>query len=149
MVRRLLIGVIALAGTTCGLNAEVAPASQVAAQPAAKQATLSVQEVTLAKPIRVASGGDQKSVQNLTEFRVTSAGPLPVRALDPVLVVGTTRVSEYRYENRDRTLVFFLYEPATLATDAVMDVYLQYGDDVSSRTTLPKLRRADIRKVRR
>ena len=149
MFRRLLIGVMALAATTCGLNAEIRESSPADAQPVAKQATLRVQEVTLSKPIQVLSEGNQKSVRNVTEFRVTSGEPLPVRALDPVLVVGTTRLTDYRYENRDRTLVFLLYEPAKLSADAEMGVYLQYGDDVSSRTTLPKLRRGDIRKVRR
>jgi hypothetical protein len=77
---------------------------------------------------------------------------MPVRALDPVLVVGTTRVTEYRYENGDRTLVFSLYEPAAKlapTADAAVDVYLQYGDDQSSRVALPKLKRSDIRRVRR
>jgi hypothetical protein len=151
MLCRLTVMVMALAGVTCGAAAQLpagatAPAAK---QPAPKQMTLTAQEVTLARPAQVVTDGVARSVRNLTEFRVTSADPLAVRALDPVLVVGGTRVTDYRYENGDKTLVFSLYEPTKLATDAQMDAYLQYGDDQASRTALPALRRAEIKRVRR
>jgi hypothetical protein len=151
MLCRLTVIVVALAGVTCGATAQVpagatAPAAK---QPAAKQMTLSAQEVTLSRPTQVVTDGAQRSVRNLTEFRVTSSDPLAVRALDPVLVVGGTRVTDYRYENGDKTLVFSLYEPAKLATDAQMEAFLQYGDDQTSRTVLPPLRRAEIKRVKR
>ena len=150
MLSRFAVIVVALAGATCGATAQTPPAATAAGkQSIGKPLTLAVQEVTLARPAEVMAEGTKRSVRSVTEFRVSSPDPLPVRALDPVLVVGGTRVSDYRYENGDRTLVFSLYDPSKLAGDAQMDAYLQYGDDQSSRTPLPAVRRAEIKRVRR
>ena len=150
MFRAFAIVGLALAGVTCALSARApAGAAQPPRQPAARQVRLAVQDVTLSRPLQVVIDGTKRQVRNVTEFLVISADPMPVRALDPVLVVGGTRVTEYRYENGDRRLVFTLYEPAKLSRDAPMEAYLQYGDDESSRTPLPPVQRGAIRKVQR
>jgi hypothetical protein len=152
MLCRSIVFVMAVAGVTCGATAQAPPgatAQPPAKPPVARKLTLTAQEVTLARPVDIVVAGAKRSLRNLTEFRVTSSDPLPVRALDPVLVVGGTRVTDYRYENGDRTLVFSMYEPAKVAADAPMEAYLQYGDDQASRMTLPALRRAEIKRVRR
>jgi hypothetical protein len=152
MLSRTIVVMLAFTGITCAASSQTpATATAPAAKQAAGKLTLTVQEVTLARPVDMVVAGTRRAVRSLTEFRVTSPDPLPVRALDPVLVVAGTRVTEYRYENGDRTLVFSMAEPARLAaaTDAPMEAYLQYGDDQTSRMTLPPLRRADIRRVRR
>jgi hypothetical protein len=99
-----------------------------------KEARLEVQRVHLKKPVEFVEEGAKRSVSVVLEFRVTSSQPIPVRALDPVLMVGEVSVREYRYENRDRSLVFILYDPEKAKDGAT--VYLQFGADASTRTEL-------------
>jgi hypothetical protein len=141
-----LIG-LALAGVTCGLAAQTPPPAQPLRP--SRQLTLVVQDVTFSRPLSVVTDGTKKQVRAVSEFVVTSPEPLPVRALDPVIVVGNTRVTEYRYENGDRRLVFTLYEPEKVSKSVPVEAYLQYGDDESTRTPLPTVPRGAVRKVRR
>lgn len=75
------------------------------------------------------------------EFTVTSEEPFPVRAVDPVLRIGTEELAGYRYEN-SRTLVFKGVESEQLRDGAEM--ILQYGKDEETRTELGRFRRSEI-----
>src|SRR5690242_3449083 len=75
-----------------------------------KEGRLEVQRVRLKKPAEVVEQGVKREVSVVLEFRVTSQA-IPVRALDPVLVVGEVSLREYRYEDHDHALVFTLYDP--------------------------------------
>jgi hypothetical protein len=103
-----------------------------------KEAKLEVQRVHLKKPVELVEEGVKRSVSVVLEFRVTSSQPIPVRALDPVLVVGEVSIREYRYENRDRALVFTLYDPEKAKDGAA--IHLQFGTDASTRTDLQSFR---------
>jgi hypothetical protein len=152
MSRTLPFLVLLMTGAaTCAAAQAPGPAPAVAplSQPL-RGATLTVQEVTLSRPQEAIVEGARRSVRSLVEFRVAAADPIPARALDPVLVVGTTRVTDYRYENGDRALVFTLYDASKLAAEAATaDAYLQFGDDETTRTPLPQYRRAEMRRVKR
>jgi len=108
-----------------------------------KKAGLEVQRVHLKKPVEVVEEGAKRTVSVVLEFRVTSSQPIPVRALDPVLVVGEVTVREYRYEDHDHSLVFTLYNPAKAKDGAT--VYLQFGTDTASRTELQSFRAAAVK----
>lgn len=108
-----------------------------------KEARLEVQRVRLKKPAEVVEQGVKREVSVVLEFRVSSSQAIPVRALDPVLTVGDVPIREYRYEDRDRTLVFTLYDPEKAKDGAA--VYLQFGNDPASRTELQSFRAAAIK----
>lgn len=103
-----------------------------------KEARLEVKRVRLKKPAEVMEQGVKREVSVILEFRVTSAQAIPVRALDPVLMVGEVPLREYRYEDRDHALVFTLYDPEKAKDGAA--VYLQFGNDSASRTELQSFR---------
>lgn len=80
------------------------------------------------------------------EFRVSTEAPIPVRALDPVLLLGDVRVEDYRYENEDRSLVFRLYDLDALGkVREDVEIILQFGDDESTRTSLGAFRDAKVK----
>lgn len=96
---------------------------------------------------RRAGGGKRErnaeSASGAIEFVVTADEPFPVRALDPVLHVGSYQVRDYRYANAENTmLVFTCGEPESLTENAA--VYLQYENDDRTRTELPPYRRAAV-----
>ena len=80
MLCRSIVFVMTLAGVTCGATAQAPPPTTASKQPAARKLALSVQEVTLARPLDVVVSGAKRSVRSVTEFRVSSSDPLPVRA---------------------------------------------------------------------
>ena len=108
-----------------------------------KEAHLEVQRVHLKKPVEVIERGVKREVSIVLEFRVSSSQAIPVRALDPVLMVGEVPIREYRYEDRDRTLVFTLYDPEKAKDGA--PVYLQFGNDAASRTELQSFRASAVK----
>lgn len=99
-----------------------------------KEARLEVTRVRLKKPVEVVEQGVKREVSVVLEFRVSSSQAIPVRALDPVLMVGEVPLRDYRYEDHDRALVFTLYDPEKAKEGAA--AYLQFGNDVASRTEL-------------
>lgn len=108
-----------------------------------KEARLEVQRVRLKKPAEVIEQGVKREVSVVLEFRVTSAQAIPVRALDPVLMVGEIPLRDYRYEDRDHALVFTLYDPERAKDGAA--VYLQFGNDAASRTELQSFRASAVK----
>jgi len=108
-----------------------------------KEARLEVARVRLKKPAEVVEQGVKREVSVVLEFRVTSSQAIPVRALDPVLVVGDVSLREYRYEDHDRALVFTLYDPEKAKDGAT--VYLQFGNDAASRTELQSFRASEVK----
>ncbi len=108
-----------------------------------KEARLEVQRVRLKKPAEVVQRGVKREVSVVLEFRVTSSQAIPVRALDPVLVVGDVSLREYRYEDHDHALVFTLYDPEKAKDGAA--VYLQFGNDAASRTELQSFHAAAVK----
>ena len=137
----------------CGLGFGVAALAQEKQPPKEKQAVvlrqslkearLEVQRVRLKKPAEVVEHGVKREVSDVLEFRVTSSQAIPVRALDPVLMVGEVPIREYRYEDHDRALVFTLYDPEKAKDGAA--VYLQFGNDAASRTELQSFRAAAVK----
>lgn len=140
MRRHLFLALLSI----CGLGFGVAALAQEKQPPKEKQAVvlrqplkearLEVQRVRLKKPLEVVEQGVKREVSVVLEFRVTSSQSIPVRALDPVLMVGEVPLREYRYEDRDRALVFTLYDPEKAKDGAA--IYLQFGNDAASRTEL-------------
>lgn len=108
-----------------------------------KEARLDVQRVHLKKPAEVVEQGVKREVSVVLEFRVTSSQAIPVRALDPVLMVGEVPIRDYRYEDHDRILVFTLYDPEKAKEGAA--VYLQFGKDAGSRTELQSFRASAVK----
>lgn len=140
MRTRLFLGSLAIFGLGLGVAAsaqEKQPPKEkqavVLRQPL-KEARLEVQRVRLKKPAEIVEHGVKREVTVVLEFRVTSSQAIPVRALDPVLMVGEVPLRDYRYEDHDRTLVFTLYDPEKAKDGAA--VYLQFGNDAASRTEL-------------
>ena len=137
----------------CGLGFGGAVLAQEKQPPKAKQAVvlrqplkearLEVQRVRLKKPAEIVEQGVKREVSVVLEFRVTSSQAIPVRALDPVLMVGEVPIREYRYEDHDRALVFTLYDPDKAKDGAA--VYLQFGNDAASRTELQSFRAAAVK----
>lgn len=146
---RLLLASLAILGIGFGVVAsaqEKQPPKEknavVLRQPL-KEARLEVQRVRLKKPAEVVERGVKREVSVVLEFRVTSSQAIPVRALDPVLMVGEVPLRDYRYEDRDRTLVFTLYDLEKAKDGAV--VYLQFGNDAASRTELQTFRASAVK----
>jgi hypothetical protein len=108
-----------------------------------KEARLEVHRVRLKKPAEVVEQGVKREVSVVLEFRVTSSQAIPVRALDPVLMVGEVPIREYRYEDHDRTLVFTLYDPEKAKDGAA--IYLKFGNDAASRTELQSFRTSAVK----
>lgn len=108
-----------------------------------KEARLEVQRVHLKKPAEVVEQGVKREVSVVLEFYVTSSQAIPVRALDPVLMVGEVPIRDYRYEDHDHALVFTLYDPEKAKDGAT--VYLQFGNDASSRTELQSFRASAVK----
>lgn len=106
----------------------------MALRQALRDARLEVQRVHLKKPAEVVEQGVKREVTVVLEFRVTSSQVIPVRALDPVLMVGEAPIRDYRYEDHDHALVFTLYDPEKAKDGSA--VYLQFGNDAASRTEL-------------
>lgn len=137
----------------CGLGFGVAAMAQEKQPPKEKQAVvlrqplkearLEVQRVHLKKPAEVVEQGVKREVSVVLEFRVTSSQAIPVRALDPVLMVGEVPLRDYRYEDHDHALVFTLYDPEKAKDGAV--VYLQFGNDAASRTKLQSFRATEVK----
>lgn len=97
--------------------------------------TYTVKEVEVDKPTESGATTKVKAV----EFSVTGKEAFPVRALDPVLHVGSIEVRQYRYADMEnKTLIFTLFEPEKLSDDA--SIYLQYENDETTKTDLPKFR---------
>lgn len=77
------------------------------------------------------------------EFQVTADEPFPVRALDPVLKVGTYKMSDYRYGNPENTLLIFTCgDPGELADNS--PVIFEYENDERTRTEMRRFRRSEI-----
>jgi hypothetical protein len=112
-----------------------------------RDASMTVQHVVLQEPVEFVDGDRKKKATEILEFRVSSSDVIPARALDPVLYVGKTRVTEYHFEDDGRTLVFSLFDQGK-AKDGALS-YLQFGDERSTRTPLPKLVRKHMKEVRR
>lgn len=108
-----------------------------------KEARLEVTRVRLKKPAEVVEQGVKREVSVVLEFRVSSSQAIPVRALDPVLMVGDVSVREYRYEDHDHALVFTLYDQEKAKDGAT--VYLQFGNDAASRTELQLFRTSAVK----
>lgn len=108
-----------------------------------KEARLEVQRVRLKKPVEVMEQGVKREVSVVLEFRVTSSQAIPVRALDPALMVGEIPLRDYRYEDHDHALVFTLYDPEKAKDGAA--VYLQFGNDAASRTELQSFRASAVK----
>jgi hypothetical protein len=64
-------------------------------------------------------------VDGNVEFRVSAGHSMTARAYDPVLVVSGHKVAKFKYEDRDRTLVFVEPNPASL--EKTSQVTLQWG----------------------
>ncbi|MBI3210860.1 MAG: hypothetical protein HYZ37_18400 [Candidatus Solibacter usitatus] len=88
------------------------------------------------------SAQQQGPPQNL-QFEVSAEEPFPVRALDPVLHIGDYEVRDYRYGNMENTMLLFTCSEAEQLKDGA-EVYLQYGNDERSRTSLPNYSRGMI-----
>ena len=147
MLPIVLLTVAVLAGITCN-----AATQNVSAPRSPREATLAVEDVSLRTPVPVVIDSKERSVRELMEFRVSAPTRFPVRALDPVLVLGQARVTHYRYEDRDRTLVFTSYEPAQLRALAAgngVDAFVQYGNDDQSVVKLPRFRSGIVKRVSR
>ena len=64
----------------------------------------------------------------------------PIRALDPILQIGGLTLDSYQFGNAENTILrFSCYDPDKLQDGATM--YVQYGQDASSRTDLPNFYR--------
>jgi hypothetical protein len=67
----------------------------------------------------------------------------PIRGLDPVLHIGGTVLDSYQYGNAENTILrFTCHEPGQLQEGA--QVFVQYGNDTDSRTSLPGFRWANV-----
>jgi len=100
---RLLLVALAIFGLSFGASAfaqEKQPPKEkppvVYLRQPLKEARLEVQRVRLKKPAEVIEQGVKREVSVVLEFRVTSSQAIPVRALDPVLMVGEVPRREYR-----------------------------------------------------
>ena len=86
---------------------------------------------------------EKAAATSALEFVVTADEPFPARALDPVLHVGEVEVRDYRYvDMENKTLIFTCPDPDKLEDGA--PVYLQYENDVSTRTDMPAFRRSMV-----
>ncbi|HSE57158.1 MAG TPA: hypothetical protein VLA99_00480 [Nitrospiraceae bacterium] len=110
-------------------------------------AKLTVERVSLTTPMEVLEAGRKRQVKEVLEFRVTSSQPIEARALDPVLYVGKTKVTDYRYEDDGRTVVFSLTDTKKAQDGA--PTYVQFGDQVSTRTPLQKFSRKQAKEMTR
>jgi hypothetical protein len=80
---------------------------------------------------------------SIYDFAVTADAPFPVRALDPVLVIGEVTLRDYRYQDIENlTLIFTCSEPEKLVSGAVS--YVIYEGDESSRLDLPLFHRNEL-----
>jgi hypothetical protein len=91
--------------------------------------------------------GEKPPVSEILEFRVTSSETIAARALDPVLYVGKTKITDYRYEDDGRTLVFSLTD-ANKAQEGA-PIYLQFGDQASTMTPLHNFVRKQAKELQR
>jgi hypothetical protein len=110
-------------------------------------AKLSVERVSLTTPMEVLEAGRKRQVKEVLEFRVTSSEPIEARALDPVLYVGKTKVTDYRYEDDGRTVVFSMTDTKKAQDGA--PTFVQFGDQVSTKTPLQKFSRKQAKEMRR
>lgn len=110
-------------------------------------ARLTVERVSLKSPMEVLEAGRKRQVKEVLEFRVTSSEPIEARALDPVLYVGKTKVTDYRYEDDGRTVVFSLTDTKKAQDGA--PTYVQFGDQVSTKTPLQKFSRKQAKELQR
>jgi hypothetical protein len=89
------------------------------------------------------SQNSRDAASGAIEFIVTAEEPFPARALDPVLHIGDVEVRDYRYTDiENKTLIFTSTEPDKLQDGA--PVYLQYENDVSTRTDLQPFRSSQV-----
>lgn len=96
-----------------------------------------------AKPSTARSAASEDARSGPLVFDLMADERWPIRGLDPVLVVGGVSVESYQYGNSENTLLrFTCYEGNKLEDGA--RVFVQYGDDVNSRTSLPDFRWADV-----
>ena len=72
-------------------------------------------------------------------FDLTAEERWPIRGLDPVLHIGGVAVESYQFANAENTVLrFTCYDASNIADNASM--FLQYGDDQSTRTEFPNFR---------
>ena len=124
-------------------------AQQSAALSVPGKLTVKAQRVLLGKPARVRADGTVLSVRTVVEFTLTAEGPIPARALDPVLQVGDRQVREYRYE-APNVLVFTEPLPEKLPARAAVSFHWGTQPEASNvrpteftydAATLPTIRR--------
>ena len=74
------------------------------------------------------------------EIALFGSEPFPVRALDPVLAIGTVNLANYRFSGENNEiLTFYTLGDEDLRPGAMM--VLQYGNDRESRAELGNFRR--------
>ena len=129
------------------LSAEAPATAQIKLNQPIPGAKLTVERVSLTTPMEVLEAGRKRQVKEVLEFRVTSSEPIEARALDPVLYVGKTKVTEYRYEDDGRTVVFLLTDTKKAQDGA--STYIQFGDQVSTKTPLQKFSRKQAKEIKR
>lgn len=108
-------------------------------------AKMTVERIAVGSPAMVPA--DKPPVGEILEFRVSSKEAIPVRAIDPVLYVGGTKITDYRYEDEGRTLVFSLADPQKAQEGATS--YIQFGNQTSTKTPLGKFVRKQTKEVQR
>ena len=73
------------------------------------------------------------------QFDLTAEERWPIRGLDPVLHVGGVAVESYQFANAENTVLrFTCYDSSGIPDNAGM--FMQYGDDQSTRTEFPNFR---------
>jgi hypothetical protein len=114
------------AASGCNSSQATGGATQTAAQDlsAIPALALEARRVQFAEPTEVFVLGRAVKTSTVVEWVLTSKEPIPARAIDPVLAVGTHLVREYRYEGVTR-LVFVEPEPERLVPGA--EVHFQWG----------------------
>lgn len=89
------------------------------------------------------TGAKSVSGAPIYDFEVTADEPFPVRALDPVLVIGEVTLRDYRYKDIENlTLIFTCSEPEKLAQGA--ESFVVYEGDPDTRLDLPRFSRNEL-----
>lgn len=104
------LAAIGIVGAACaqGVGEEVYQASQTQ-----QDLTVEVRRVLLDTPVVRIVDGQERSISEIVEFKLTVERPIPALSLDPVLVLGGREIPEYHYEEPN-VLVFTEFEPDQL-----------------------------------
>jgi hypothetical protein len=79
--------------------------------------SVAARQVTYAEPRIYYVGRERRETRQAVELQVETSGPIPVRALTPILVVGETAIADYSTEGQS-TYRFVGYEPERLKPGA-------------------------------